>query len=162
MNNSENNLETNIINQELSAPLYLYQMPMFMLTVSTVVIVENGVMLIKKDNGFEFPMTMVQAGKETIQFAAIRSIKENLGITVSKDILIPVDFRSDPERSKEGNVVDIGMFCILESQKVENCKGTWTEVDFEQNKIIDKSIELLNDHLVLLNRTIDVILMVRS
>jgi ADP-ribose pyrophosphatase YjhB (NUDIX family) len=157
-----NHLETNIISKKLNAPLYLYQMPMFMLTVSTVVIVENGVVLIKKEHGFEFPMTIVQAGKETVQFAAIRSIKENLGITVSKNILIPVDFRSNPERSKEGNVVDIGMFCMLESLKVEDCKGIWTEVDFEQNKIIDKSINLLNDHVVLLNRTIDIVSMVRN
>ena len=94
----------------LSQPLYLYQKPMFDITVSVVVIVENGVIMVKEGDVYRFPSGYVMASKESIQFAAVRYIKEQIGILIKKDNLIPVDFRSSPDRTKENNIVDIGFF----------------------------------------------------
>jgi len=142
----------------LNQPLYLYQCPMFMLTVSTVLIIDNGVILIKEGDDYKFPGGMVKAGQETIQFAAVKYVKEHTGIMLKKDALIPVDFRSAPERSKEGNVVDIGFVCMIEHQ---NYKGTWKEVDFEEKKLIAEE-KFYMDHDTLLERAIEVAWMVKE
>lgn len=159
-----NSVNINEIGIKPNQPLYVYQKPMFMLTVSTVMIIENGVIILEKEGtcGYEFPNTTVRAGKETIQFAAIRNIKNNIGLVLPKDSLIPVDFRSSPERSVEGNVVDIGMVCMPEAISVEDCKGKWVEVDFEQKEILNKSIDLLEDHDILLDRAIDISIMIKN
>jgi ADP-ribose pyrophosphatase YjhB (NUDIX family) len=146
---------------EVNCPLYVYQMPMFMLTVSTVVIVENGIVVIE-DQGVRFPTTTVRAGRETIEFAAIRNIKEEVGVVLPKGSLIPVDFRSSPERSSEGNVVDIGMVAMPELISVEDCDGKWLPIDFEQKEFMNTSVELLMDHDILMERAIEIALMVRS
>jgi ADP-ribose pyrophosphatase YjhB (NUDIX family) len=143
-------------------PLYLYQQPMFALTVSTVLIVDNGVMLIKDGDVYGFPGGLVRAGQETIQFAAVRYIKEQVGITLKKDALIPVDFRSDPSRSKEGNVVDMGFVCMVEqhfnTELTNNAK--WKEVDFEKRKMVE-SIKFFMDHELLLDRAIEVMTLMK-
>ena len=140
-------------------PLYLYQQPMFSLTVSTVLIVDNGILLIENNGVHSFPGGIVKAGLETIQFAAVRYIKEQVGITLKKDTLIPVDFRSDPSRSKEGNIVDIGFVCIIDhppySSDMKN-GVKWKEVDFENRKTIEK-LQFSMDHEVLLNRALEII-----
>lgn len=145
---------------EVNRPLYVYQMPMFMLTVSTVVIVENGVVVIE-NQGIRFPNATVRAGRETIEFASIRNVKEEVGIVLPRGSLIPVDFRSSPERSSEGNVVDIGMVAMPDNILVEDCSGTWLPIDFEEKTFLNTSLKLLMDHDVLLERAVDVALMVR-
>ena len=143
-------------------PLYLYQQPMFMLTVSVVLIDENGVILVKDKDRLKFPGGVVRAGQETVQFSAVRQVKEQVGIVLKKEALIPVDYRSSPERSEEGNVVDIGMVCILgDKEQPWNENSKWFEVDFESRKIIDEKQPLYMDHKLLLNRSIDVALMMR-
>jgi len=144
-------------------PLYLYQEPMFALTVSTVLVVDNGVLLVELDNGTEdkdicgFPGGMVRAGLETIQFAAVRYVKEQTGIMLRKDLLIPVDFRSDPSRSKEGNIVDIGFACMLENHPNEfTLPVKWREVNFETRKAVD-NIYFFRDHEVLLDRALEIV-----
>ena len=114
------------------SPKYIYDNPMFMITVSTVVIEENGVILV---NGgidtsdkvavdiYRFPGGIVRAGQESIQFAAVRHIKEQLGIVVKKDALIPIDFRSEPERSSDGNIVDIGFVTTVDKKIDANCNS---------------------------------------
>lgn len=139
-------------------PLYLYQKPMFLITVSAVLFSENGAILVKEDNINRFAGGIVKAGQETIQFAAIRHIKEQTGITLKKETIIPVDFRSSPERSKEGNVVDIGMLVNLDGGLKD--KGFWAEVDFENKKLV-KKIELYMDHEILLERAIEILLMLK-
>lgn len=151
-----------------SQPLYLYQQPMFALTVSTVLIVDNGVILIEIDNETKgkdiigFPGGMVRAGLETIQFAAIRYLKEQTKITLKKDALIPVDFRSDPSRSKEGNIVDIGFVCMLENYNINELAFPvkWKEVDFENRKTVEK-IHFFMDHELLLDRAIEVMTLMK-
>ena len=140
-------------------PLYLYQQPMFSLTVSTVLIVDNGILIIEIDGIHSFPGGIVKAGLETIQFAAVRYIKEQVGITLKKDTLIPVDFRSDPSRSKEGNIVDIGFACIIDhppysSDMKDGVK--WKEVDFEKGKVME-NISFSMDHDILLNRALEIV-----
>ncbi len=147
-------------------PLYLYQQPMFELTVSVVVIVDNGVMLVKDNSIYKFPGGIVRAGLETIQFAAVRYIKEQIGATLKKDALVPVDFRSDPSRSKEGNVVDIGFFCIYdvpfpnENTPVRPSNAEWKEVDFEGRKTIEK-LQFYMDHELLLDRAIEIMTLMK-
>lgn len=142
-------------------PLYLYQQPMFALTVSTVVVVDNGVMLIKDGDIYRFPGGMVRAGQETVQFAAVRHVKEQIGIVLKKDSLIPVDFRSDPTRSKEGNVVDIGFVCMYdvpfpdENTPSRTPNSKWKEIDFETRKTSDK-LQFYMDHELLLDRAIEI------
>lgn len=142
----------------INQPLYVYQCPMFMLTVSTVLIIDNGVILIKDGDAYKFPGGMVKAGQETIQFAAVRYVKEHTGIMLQKDALIPVDFRSAPERSREGNVVDIGFVCMIEHREY---KGIWKEVDFEEKKLITDE-KFYMDHNILLERAIEVAWMVKE
>jgi ADP-ribose pyrophosphatase YjhB (NUDIX family) len=147
----------------VNQPLYLYRDPMFMLTVSTVVVVGNGVYVVKMPNEprYKFPGGRVRAGQETIQFACVRYVKEQLGIALSKELLIPVDFRSDPERSQEKNVVDIGMLVILDEEPLE-INSARMEIDFESRALIDDKVEFYMDHDTLLHRAIDVVLMMRE
>ncbi len=162
-------------------PLYLYQQPMFMLTVSVVLIHDNRVLTLQGGESIikfdpvtpeerapdiyyvrRFPGGLVRAGQETIQFAAVRHIKEQTGLRLSKEALIPVDFRSSPERSKEGNVVDIGMVCMLNNIN-DVTTAIWEEVDFENKKIVESADRIFYmDHDVLLNRAIDIVCMVKD
>ena len=142
-------------------PLYLYQQPMFSLTVATVLIVDNGVLLVENNGIYRFPGGIVKAGLETIQFACVRYIKEQTGITLKKDTLMPVDFRSDPSRSKEGNVVDIGFVCVLEGHNSDNIRDgvLWKEVDFEHRKLVEK-LDFYMDHEILLDRAIEIMTLI--
>lgn len=133
----------------------MYEYPMFMVTVSVVLIIDNGVIIV--DN--KFPGGMVKAGQETLQFAAVRYVKEQTGITLTKEALIPVDFRSNPERSEGGNVIDIG-FVVMVNKNIESLHGKWVEVDFNLKKIVN-SVKLYMDHEILLERAIDIALMVK-
>jgi ADP-ribose pyrophosphatase YjhB (NUDIX family) len=165
-------------------PLYLYQQPMFMVTVSVVLIEENGVIVIEQDSEtildpidsgrhpdtikrVRFPGGVVKAGQETIQFSAVRQVKEQTGIVLKKDALIPVDFRSSPERSKEGNIVDIGMVCIINENFCGYENSKWVEVDLEKQKLMNISnshaeFEFYMDHDILLKRALDVVLMMKE
>jgi len=145
-------------NSQPNKPYYLYEMPMFMITVSVVVLQENGVLMCLENGVWKFPGGIVKAGQETIQFAAIRYLKEQIYLTLNKETLIPVDFRSNPERSKEGNVVDIGMTCDINDKKHT---GTWKEIDFENKCLIDKTLEVYMDHAVLLERAIEINMIIR-
>lgn len=146
----------------LNQPLYLYQQPMFSLTISVVLIVENGVLLINENGKYRFPGGNVRAGQESIQFAAVRYVKEQTGIMLKKDALIPVDFRSDPERTKEKNVVDIGFVCAPNISNNNLPKGTqWFEVDFEKKCLIKEKLDFFIDHGILLERAIEIAVMMR-
>jgi ADP-ribose pyrophosphatase YjhB (NUDIX family) len=147
----------------LNQPLYLYQKPMFDITVSIVVIVENGVILIKDGDSYRFPSGYVMASKESIQFAAVRYIKEQIGIFVKKDQLIPVDFRSSPDRTKENNIVDIGFFYTASDVSPEslNSCAKWEEVDFENKCLVRKS-KFYMDHELLLERAISLFCIVKE
>lgn len=150
----------------LSQPLYLYQKPMFDITVSVVVIVENGVLLVKDSDLYRFPSGYVMSSKESIQFAAVRYVKEQTGILIKKDQLIPVDFRSDPDRSKEKNIVDVGFFYMPsnvspESLSTNNLKVKWEEVDFE-SKCLVKNLKFYMDHELLLERAISLSCIIRE
>jgi ADP-ribose pyrophosphatase YjhB (NUDIX family) len=145
---------------------------MFMLTVSTVLIVENGVIVLKDKpleqsfTTYKFPGGMVRASSETIQFAAVRYVKEQTGIMLKKELLIPVDFRSDPDRSEEGNLVDIGFVCVLDrimpDHLSSNTQAKWIEIDFENKKPLKLTDEkFYMNHDILLHRAIDVVLMVK-
>ena len=154
---------------EPNQPMYVYQMPMFMVTVSAVVIVDNGVVMAPTppdiNRSHKFPGGPVRAGLETIQFACVRYVKEQTGIVLKKDALIPVDFRSDPSRSKEGNVIDIGFVCIPHNLKVEDINkeshAEWIEVDFEKKCVVNAQWSFYMDHQQLLERAIDVAMMVK-
>ena len=148
-------------------PLYLYQQPMFSLTVSVVTIVDTGVMTVE-DNGIaRFPGGIVKAGIETVQFAAVRYVREQLGIRIKKEALMPVDFRSDPSRSKEGNVVDIGFVCSYEVEfpdentPIRPINAKWRAVNFETRKA-EESLKYYMDHEVLLDRALEVITLMKS
>lgn len=157
----------NDINIALNQPLYVYQKPMFSLTVSVVLVVENGVFLIKENEACKFPGGDVRTGQESIHFAAVRWVKEQTGITLKKDALIPVDFRSDPERTKEKNVVDIGFVCILSDVMASSyCMKNgvdirWAAVDFEKCRMID-DIMFYMDHEVLLERALTITTMMKE
>lgn len=147
----------------INQPLYVYQVPMFMITVSTVLVVENGIILVNDNENYRFPTTMVKAGKETIPFAAIRSVKNDINIVLKRDSLIPVDFRSSPERSAEGNVVDIGLVCTLDIKDIqEDYNGKWVEVDFENKCLINPSIKMSMDYGLLLGRAIDIACLIKE
>lgn len=132
---------------------------MFMITVSTVLLVENGVICFEENGIIRFPTTFVKAGQETIQFAVIRNIKEVVGITLTKETLIPVDFRSDPDRSNEKNLIDFGFLCITDKLTSDchklNSNITWKEVNFEEKCMVNKS-NFYMDHNVLLERALEV------
>jgi ADP-ribose pyrophosphatase YjhB (NUDIX family) len=145
-------------------PFYLYQQPMFSLTVSVVLIVDNGVIMVKKGDTYGFPGGIVKAGQETIQFATVRYVKEQLGIRLTKESLIPVDFRSDPSRSLEKNLVDIGFVCILDIplDKIAHSPTVkWEDVDFENKCLINKT-RFFMDHELLLERALDIVVMMKE
>jgi len=161
-------------------PLYLYQQPMFSLTVSIVLIIENGVLLIKDKDFYRFPGGIVKAGQESIQFSAVKYVKEQTGVMLKKDSLIPVDFRSEPERTLEKNVVDIGFVCLLDGTSVELLpkykpnldmdklieslqpyEFEWKEVNFEDKCLID-NLPLYMDHETLLERALTVAIMMKE
>lgn len=148
----------------VNQPLYLYQCPMFLLTASTVLVVENGVLVVEENGVYRFPGGIVKAGIETIQFAAVRYVKEQISIMLTKEALIPVDYRSNPERSKEGNIVDIGMVCMIKNDH-ENLdmpeRTKWIEVDFENQCPVKENIKFYMDHDILLKRALGVVLMVK-
>jgi len=160
-----------------SQPFYMYKDPMFMVTVSVVVIVENGVVVVRGGEvgglndgivsaGFpvyRFPGGKVKAGQETIQFSAVRQVKEQTGITLKKEDLMPVDFRSDPERSDSKNIIDMGMVCMPDlSPDFEFKKGAkLVTVDFEKKMLNEDFQCFYMDHDVLLERAIDVALLMR-
>ena len=145
---------------EITDPIYMYRVPMFMLTVSVVLVAENGVILVNEDGKYKIPHGIVRAAQETIQFAAVRHVKEQIGIVLKKDSLIPVDFRSDPERSKSGNIVDIGFVCMVDKdEEIKN--GKWVEVDFE-NKCLNKKKEMYMDQDILLARAIEYVLVMKE
>jgi len=138
-----------------STPMYVYQRSMFLLTVSVVVVIENGVLLISDSDGeHRFPGGIVRAGLETIQFAAVRYVKEQTGILLKKGDLMPVDFRSDPDRSIGGNLVDIGFVCFPNVSSESFKDAEWKEVDFE-NRCLTKKTKFYMDHDVLLDRAIE-------
>jgi ADP-ribose pyrophosphatase YjhB (NUDIX family) len=159
--------------------MYAYTEPMFRITVSVVVFVENRVAMVKGTVNryiYRFPTTTVKAGGETIQFAAVRRIKEDTGIVLLKEALIPVDFRTTPKEYVESmNAVDIGMTCLIDSLTLDEAKEkipegsnlNWYEVDFE-NKVVnigDKDLitkQYYMDHKLLFDRAIDIVLMVRD
>ena len=169
MDKSFENLGVSYLGVSLNQSLYLYQQPMFMLTVSVVLIDENGVIVLgedkeDKEDEYRFPGGIVKARQETIQFSAVRQVKEQTGIVLRKEALIPVDYRSSPERSKEGNVVDIGMVCMLEKKNNPSniVSGTkWLEVDFNKGHLRDEK-KLYMDHDVLLERAIGVAMMMKG
>lgn len=153
-------------NISLNQPMYLYKCPMFAITVSTVLLVDNGVILIQDNDVLRFPSGMVRASQETIQFASLRTVKDQIGIKLVKDALMPIDFRSDPSRSKDGNLVDIGFICItndLDPDKIISEKDNlvWKEVDFENKKIID-NCKMYMDHDILLERALEVACMIKE
>ena len=148
----------------LNQPYYMYKCPMFLLTASTVLIVENSVIMVEDNGLYKFPGGIVKAGQETIQFAAVRYVKEQTGIALKKDALIPVDFRSSPERSKEGNLVDIGMVCMIDAvhNSLNTIKGAQRiEIDFENKCLMNDKISFYMDHNVLLKRAMEIVLMIR-
>jgi len=153
-------MTVNLKDLEPNQPIYLYQQPMFSITVSAVLIAENGTFLLENNGIYRFPGGVVKAGQETIQFAAVRYIKEQVGITLQKEALMPVDFRSDPERSPEKNVADIGFVCMPNHVDIDSvCSKKnvkWEIINFEKNKL-EKSVKFFMDHELLLNRAIDVI-----
>lgn len=161
------------MNTSVNKPMYLYQLPMFMVSVSTVLFIENGVVVIKpprRGDRYSFPTGVVRAGLETIQFAAVRHVKEQTGLTLNKDLLIPVDFRSAPERSEEGNEIDIGFACVLDNVTADalfhRTEAKWAEVNFESKELSCSHMvindQLYMDHETLLSRAIDVILMIKE
>jgi ADP-ribose pyrophosphatase YjhB (NUDIX family) len=144
---------------------------MFMVTVSVVAIEENGVRLVYDHfetssfcahDLYKFPSGTVKAGQESIQFAAVRHVKEQLGVTVKKGSLVPVDFQSGPELSESGNIVNIGFVTLLEKNS-HAADSKWFEVDFEEKKILfDKISFLSSGNKTLLARALDVILMMKN
>jgi len=127
---------------------------------------------------YNFPTATVKAGGETIQFAAVRKVKEDTGIVLQKEALIPVDFRNTPKEYVESlNSIDIGMTCMIDKLTLEEAKAkipfdsntNWYEVDFEEKKVKtgnahapylnDKNFYM--DQNVLFERAVDVVLMVR-
>lgn len=147
MHNNDDNLN--------SSPMYVYQRPMCLLTVSVVIIIENGVLLMADSDGVHrFPGGIVRAGLETIQFAAVRYVKEQTGLLLKKGDLMPIDFRSDPDRSIGGNIIDIGFLCFKDGALEPSCNAKWKEVDFE-NGCMTKKINFYMDHDVLLERAIE-------
>jgi len=143
-------------NFELAQPIYLYKTPMFLVTVSTVLIFENGVILVKTGEQYAFPNIVIKAGQETASFAAIRSVKEQTGIVLKRNSLLPVDVRSEPERTPSKNIIDLGMVSILEEEP-ENKKAQWFEIDFENKCMRDHKLQLWGDYNVLLSRAIDIV-----
>jgi ADP-ribose pyrophosphatase YjhB (NUDIX family) len=142
-------------------PRYLYDQPMFMITVHTVIIEDNGVLLTKCHDRYDFPGGMVRASQESIVFAALRHIKEQTGILFRKDELIPVDFRSSPDRSAHGNVIDLG-FVVVAEKDIESNKAYRVPVDFENKKILLENREYISaENKVLFERALDVILMLK-
>lgn len=144
---------------DIAQPFYMYKNPMFLITASVVVIYENGVYLVKKDDIYTLPTTIVKAGQETIQFAAVRCVKEQVGVILKKNSLIPVDFRSEPERSPSKNIVDMGMVSVLDDNKGSTAK--WMEIDFEHKKLVE-NVKLEMDHSILLERAITLIILMKD
>ena len=140
---------------------------MFSITVSVVLIVYNGILLIKDDGKYRIPGGNVRASEETIQFAAVRNVKEQTGVILQKDALIPVDFRSDPDRTESKNEVDIGFVTILTNIKniddyiAKNPNLRWEEVDFE-NRCLIKKVKLYMDHDVLIERAITISCLIKE
>ena len=144
---------------DIAQPFYMYKNPMFLITASVVVIYENGVFLVNKGDIYTLPTTIVKAGQETIQFAAVRCVKEQIGVILKKNSLIPVDFRSEPERSPSRNIVDIGMVSLLDDRKDSMAK--WMEIDFEHKKLVE-DVKLDVDHNVLLERAISLVVLMKD
>lgn len=158
------------------SPVYSYSEPMFRVTASVAVFVENRVAMIGFEGKYGLPMAKVKAGGETIQFAAIRKVKEDTGIVLQKEAIIPVDFRNTPkEYIVSLNAIDIGMACMVDitldaakSKIPDNSNVNWYEVDFELKKVkigMDRYLEddeYYMDHDVFLKRAIDVVLMIRN
>ena len=148
----------------INQPLYIYQAPMFMVTASVVVFVENAAIVLRGEDGeYRFPGGPVKAGIESVQFAAIRYLKEQTGVAIKKSAIYPVDFRSSPERSHEGNVLDIGMMVMSEGLSLDDLSMKsvkWIPVDFENRVPID-DVKMFMDHDTLLSRAVDVLLMMK-
>ena len=156
--------------------MYLYREPMFKVTASVVLIVENNVAIVEGGEheawDYRFPMVTVRPGLETLQFAAVRAIKEQAGVLIRKDGLLPIDFRSDPERSREGNVIDIGWAYLADELNLDESLNKtpidsglhWRPVNFEghclQNAKSDTVFYM--DHDILLSRAIDISLMMKD
>jgi len=150
----------------LNQPLYVYQKQMFSLTVSVVLVVENGVLLLKEEDAYRFPGGDVKATQESVQFAAVRYVKEQTGIMLKKEAFIPVDFRSDPERTPFKNMVDIGFVCMLHdilpsSYSHGKIDVRWEEVDFENKCLARESLFYL-DHEILLERALEIVGMMKE
>ena len=148
---------------KLNEPLYLYQQPMFMVTASVVPIWENGVLVVEHNEpvAYSFPTGVVKAGQETVQFAAVRHVKEQTGIVLTKETLIPVDFRSDPDRSESGNALDIGFLVFLDVNPVLRDGSKWVEVNFSEGNFV-KPLDLYMDQWKLLKRALEVTVLMRE
>ena len=157
--------------------IYSYREPMFRVTVSVAVFIENRVAMFHKDidgnSMYGFPTSIVKAGGESIQFAALKRVREDTGIILNKESLIPVDFRNVPVESM--NVIDIGMTCMVDKISLDSAMQmvpksshvNWYDVDFE-NKLVKRgneeyisSDEYYYDHNIFISRAIDVVLMVK-
>jgi len=163
-----------IIDASPNQPWYIYKTPMFMLNVSVVVMYENIIYMVPSttygiyEDSYKFPGGSIKAGQETIQFSAVRHVKEQTGIRLYKDLLMPIDFQSDPSMSPEGNVVDIGMLCMLEKNPenmIFDNEGKYNvafiEVDFEKKDVLRKGIQIHENSQMLLKRAIEVSIIVQ-
>ena len=169
------NNTNNIALQPSLKPMYLYHNPMFMITVSVVIVCENGVVMILDGmekikhklttvayDVYKFPGGQVKAGQETIPFAAVRLVKEQTGIILKKTDLIPVDFRSEPERSSGGNLVDIGMVAMVDDVNGLLHNSKLIPVNFETQELDVSTSKIYMDHNILLQRALDVMLIMKD
>jgi len=133
-----------------SKPSYLYEKPMFAVTVTPVVVIDMGVLVIEEDGKFRFPTGHVKAGQETVEFAVLRHIKRETGLTIRKNELQAVNISSEPERSEHKNEIDIGFYCspkldlerfLADIEKEDITKFSnvrWKAVNFETGEFEDE------------------------
>mgnify|MGYP001579134047 CR=1 FL=1 len=118
----------------------------------------DAVLFIKRKNPpykgrYAFPGGFLNPGKEDIQQAAVREVREETGLKINKDFLQMADVRTDPKRDPRDHVIDIRFIYILgPSEDAQEAKAADDAESLKWVRFNDLSgISLAFDHGYLLD-----------
>jgi 8-oxo-dGTP diphosphatase len=83
---------------------------------------------------YAFPGGFIDVGKEDIYETAVRELREETGVSVSKHNIRLIDIRSSPTRDPRDHVIDVGFLAITETQPqavgmTEEAEPTWMAME---------------------------------
>lgn len=120
-------------------------------TVDFIVYIKNhGILLVKRKNYpykdcWALPGGFLDVGKENTEQAALRELKEETSLDITKDNIKLVGVYSDPDRDPRDHVVDIVYSVILDESYIDKVKADDDAAEAKFFNIIN-GINMAFDH----------------